>query len=51
MFYELNEKMSASTYYKPQNHSRVTILLICVYALNRNKHGKLYLPSTFKPQI
>ena len=25
-----------------------TILIICVYALNRNNHGKLYLPSTFQ---
>ena len=27
--------------------SSVTILIICVYALNSNKHAKLYFPSTF----
>ena len=26
----------------------MTISIICVYALNRNKHDKLYLPSTFQ---
>ena len=24
------------------------MLIICVYALNRNKHAKLYLPITFQ---
>ena len=27
--------------------SSVTIFIICVYAVNRNNHAKLYLPSTF----
>ena len=26
----------------------MTILIICVYALNRNNQAKLYLPSTFQ---
>ena len=26
----------------------ILILVIWVYALNRNKHAKLYLPSTFQ---
>ena len=26
----------------------MTILIICVYALNRNNQGKLNLPSTFQ---
>ena len=26
----------------------MTILIICVYVLNRNKPDKLYLPSTFQ---
>ena len=26
----------------------MAILIICVYVLNRNKHAKLYLPSTFQ---
>ena len=26
----------------------MTVLIICVYALNRNNHGNLYLPSTFQ---
>ena len=26
----------------------MTMSIICVYALNRNKHAKLYLPSTFQ---
>ena len=32
---------------KSSNHSSVAILCLCVYALNRNKHEKLYLPSIF----
>ena len=31
-----------------KNHSSVTILIICVYAFNRNKHFILYIPSTFQ---
>ena len=30
-----------------QNHSSMTILIILVYAFNRTKNAKLYLPSTF----
>ena len=26
----------------------MTIIIICVYVLNRNKHAKLYLPSMFQ---
>ena len=26
----------------------MTILVICVYALNRNKHAELYLPNMFQ---
>ena len=29
-------------------HSSVTILIIYVYALNRNKTAELYVPSTFQ---
>ena len=31
--------------------SSVTILIICVYALSRNKHAKLYFLARFKPEI
>ena len=30
------------------SHKIMTILIICVYALNRNKNAKLYLPSTLQ---
>ena len=37
-----------SEYLNVHHKSCVTILIICVYVFNRNKHAKLYLPSTFQ---
>ena len=38
---------SENVRYKPLNHSSVTILLICIYVLNMNKHVQFKLSNLF----